>query len=171
VTGYVALLRAVNVGGTGALPMATLKAIGEACGFANVRTYIASGNLLFDSRLTEAEAKHAVEAALHEWAGKPIEVFVRTGDELAAIVAGNPFADAHGSRHMVFFHDAPVPADLPDRCRDRAAERIALGPRELHVDYGDGIRTSKLKIPDKTARTARNMNTVRKLAELLQGGV
>ena len=55
VTAYVALLRAVNVSGTGKLPMADLKAIGEACGFSNVRTFIASGNLLFESDDNEAE--------------------------------------------------------------------------------------------------------------------
>ena len=165
--GYAALLRAVNVGGTGALPMATLKAIGEECGFADCRTYIASGNLLFASDLPEAAIRAALEARLLEWAGKPIEVFVRTGEELAAIVAATPFPDAHGSRHMVFFYDAPPPPDLIERCRDRQGERLALGPRELHVDYGEGIRTSKLKIPGKTERTARNINTVRKLSALL----
>ena len=166
-TGYAALLRAVNVGGTGALPMATLKAIGEDCAFADCRTWIASGNLLFASNLPEAQIKAALEARLLEWAGKPIEVFVRTSAELAAIVAAHPFPDAHGSRHMVFFYDAPPPTDLIDRCRDRQSERLALGARELHVDYGEGIRTSKLKIPGKTERTARNINTVRKLASLL----
>jgi uncharacterized protein (DUF1697 family) len=54
-TAYVALLRAVNVAGTGALPMAELRAMGEACGFATVRTFIASGNLLFESDRSEAE--------------------------------------------------------------------------------------------------------------------
>ena len=165
--GYATLLRTVNVGGTGALPMATLKAIGEACGFADCRTYVASGNLLFASELAESDIKAVLEARLLEWAGKPIEVFVRTGDELAAIVAANPFRDAHGSRHMVFFYDAPPPPDLIEQCRDRQGERLALGPRELHVDYGEGIRTSKLKIPGKTERTARNFNTVRKLAAML----
>ena len=166
-TAYVALLRAVNVGGTGALPMAALKAIGEACGFADARTWIASGNLLFAIDLPEAAVKAALESRLLEWAGKPIEVFVRTGDELAAIVAANPFPNAQGSRHMVFFYDAPPPAELIDQCRDRQGERLALGARELHVDYGEGIRTSKLKIPGKSERTARNINTVRKLATML----
>lgn len=166
-TGHVALLRAVNVGGTGALPMATLRAMGADCGFAEVRTYIASGNLLFESDLAEPEIKALLEGALLAHAGKPIEVFVRTGAELAAIVAANPFPDAHGSRHMVFFHDAPPADDLIARCRDTNGERLALGRRELHVDYGEGIRTTKLKIPDKLSRTGRNMNTVRKLAELL----
>lgn len=168
-TAYVALLRAVNVGGTGALPMTTLRALAEECGFSGARTYIASGNLLFDSGLDERQVKAAVEARLARWAGKPIAVFVRTAAELAAIVAANPFPDAHGSRHMVFFYDAPPPPDLIERCRDRAGERLALGARELHVDYGPGIRTSKLKIPDKESRTARNMNTVTKLAQLLHG--
>lgn len=166
-TAHAALLRAVNVGGTGALSMAELVAIGTACGFTRVRTYIASGNLLFDSRCTEAEIKALLETRLAQRKGKPAEVFVRSAAELAAIVAANPFAEAHGSRHMVFFYDAPPPTDLIAQCRDCASERLALGTRELHVDYGAGIRTTKLKIPGKLERTGRNMNTVRKLAHLL----
>ena len=167
VTGYIALLRAVNVGGTGALPMAELCAMGEACGFASVRTFIASGNLLFESDKTEAAVKLALEEELATRAGRPVEVFVRTATELAEIVAANPFPDAHRSRHLVFFYDAPPPADLIDQCRDANGERLALGPRELHVDYGEGIRFTKLKIPAKLERTGRSINTVKKLAALL----
>ena len=167
-TAQVALLRAVNVGGTGALPMAKLRSLAEACGFAQIRTYIASGNLLFDSALAEAEVKARLERTLAAYAGKPVEVFVRTASEVAAIVAANPFPDAHGSRHMVFFQDHPPVPDLITQCRDKQGERLALGTRELHVDYGEGIRTTKLKIPGKLLRTGRNMNTVRKLAELLR---
>jgi uncharacterized protein (DUF1697 family) len=166
-TAQVALLRAVNVGGTGALPMAELRAMGEACGFTQVRTHIASGNLLFDSPLGEAEVKARLEGTLAAYAGKPVEVFVRTASELAAIVAANPFPDAHSSRHMVFFQDQPPAHDLIAQCRDNQGERLALGTRELHVDYGENIRTTKLKILGKLLRTGRNMNTVRKLAELL----
>jgi uncharacterized protein (DUF1697 family) len=165
---FVALLRAVNVGGTGKLPMAELKAIGEACGFANARTYIATGNLLFESSLEETVIKAMLENKLHAYAGKPVEVFIRTGAELAAIVAADPFPDAHGSRHMVFFHDTAVTEELIAACRDINGERLAVTARELYVDYGDGIRFTKLKIPGKTERTGRNMNTVRKLAELLR---
>jgi uncharacterized protein (DUF1697 family) len=53
-TRYIALLRAVNVGGTGKLPMAELRSMCESVGFTNVRTYIASGNVVFDSKLAEA---------------------------------------------------------------------------------------------------------------------
>jgi uncharacterized protein (DUF1697 family) len=165
----VALLRAVNVGGTGKLPMAELRAMGEACGFAAVRTYIASGNLLFESALPEAEVQAALEARLEIYAGKRVPVLVRSALELAAIVAANPFPDAHGSRHMVFFYDQPPAPDLITRCRDINGEQLALGTRELHVDYGEGIRFTKLKIPGKEDRTGRNMNTVKKLAELLAG--
>jgi uncharacterized protein (DUF1697 family) len=167
VTPYVALLRAVNVGGTGKLPMADLRMIGEDCGFVNVRTYIASGNLLFESTQNEQEIKMALESRLETYAGKRVPVLVRSGAALAAIVAANPFPDAHGSRHLVYFYDAPQPADLPSQCRDIEGERLALGTRELYIDYGDGIRDTRLKILGGADHTARNMNTVGKLATLL----
>lgn len=67
---------------------------------------------------------------------------------------------------MVFFYDHAPPPDLIERCRGIAGERLALGTRELHVDYGDGIRFSKLKIAGKEDCTARNVNTVRTLAKM-----
>jgi uncharacterized protein (DUF1697 family) len=166
VTCFVAFLRAVNVGGTGKLPMAELRMIGEACGFAHVSTFIASGNLLFESDLSEAEVKALIEAKLETHAGKRVPVLVRTGPELAAIVAANPFPDAHGSRHMVFFYDTALPPETPAACRDVNGERIALAGRELHIDYGEGIRDTRLKIPGKQDYTGRNMNSVRKLSEM-----
>ena len=169
-TGYVALLRAVNVGGTGKLPMADLRAMGEALGFARVRTFIASGNLLFESNLSEGEVKAQLETRLADYAGKRVPVLVRSAAELAGIVAADPFPDAHGSRHMIFFYDAPPPPDLIAECRDVKGERLALGTRELFVDYGDGIRFTKLKIAGKQDRTGRNMNTVKTLAQLSEGG-
>ena len=73
-TAFVALLRAVNVGGTGKLPMSELKAMCEALGFEGVRTYIASGNVVFASRKSEAAVKKALEARLEAYAGKPVGV-------------------------------------------------------------------------------------------------
>lgn len=166
-TPYVALLRAVNVGGTGKLPMAELRIIGEDCGFANVRTFIASGNLLFASDLDEAAIKAALEEKLGIYAGKPVQVFVRTHAELVAIIAANPFPDAHPSRHMVYFMDTAPAPDLIAQCRDINGERLALGTREMYVDYGEGIRFTKFKIPGKTGHTARNINSVQKIAALL----
>ena len=66
-TPYIALLRAVNVGGTGKLPMADLKRIGEDAGFARVRTYIASGNLLFDSDRDEAAVAPSLTHQYQRW--------------------------------------------------------------------------------------------------------
>jgi uncharacterized protein (DUF1697 family) len=167
-TAYAALLRAVNVGGTGKLPMADLRAMGDACGFANVRTFIASGNLLFESDLDEASVGAAIEAQLAEYAGKRVPVLVRTADEMHAIIAGNPFRDAHQSRHLVYFYHTSPPASLIDGCRDLNGERLALGARELHVDYGEGIRFSRLKIPSKEDKTARSINSVRRMAALFE---
>jgi uncharacterized protein (DUF1697 family) len=165
-TNYAALLRAVNVGGTGKLPMAELRGMGEACGFAEVRTFIASGNLLFASDKSEAEVKAMLEEKLEVYAGKPVPVLVRTSSELDAIIAFNPFPDAHPSRHLVYFHDAPPPSDIIAQCRDINGERLALIGRELHVDYGEGIRFTKLKIPGKMQHTARSINSVTRMAAL-----
>lgn len=166
-TAYVALLRAVNVGGTGKLPMADLRAMGEVCGFAEVRSFIASGNLLFVSDLDEAGVKASLEARLADYAGKQVAVLVRSAAEMTAIVTVNPFPDAHRSRHLVHFYDSAPPADLIAGCRDIAGETLAIGGRELHVDYGDGIRHTRLKIPRHGDSTSRSINSVMRIAALL----
>jgi len=164
-TRYVALLRAVNVGGTGKLPMTELRAMGEACGFKAVRTYIASGNLVFESGLAEARVKAALEAALAAYAGKPVGVMARTGAEMAAILAANPFQDTPANRTVAIFLDAPPPADLLAGVTGRRDEDIAAGAREIYVHYRSGMADTKLKIPAAASGTARNLNTVAKLAE------
>lgn len=167
-TTYIALLRAVNVGGTGKLPMVDLRAMAEGLGFTNVRTFIASGNLLLESLLDEGEVKTKLEVRLGEYAGKPVPVFVRTAAEMRAVKHANPFPDGHGSRLMVFFRDDVPPPDLLELVRDQQGERIALGVREIYVDYGEGIRHTRLKIPGNVNGTGRNMNTVAKLAEIVR---
>lgn len=165
-TVYIALLRAVNVGGTGKLPMAELRMMAQEVGFAGVQTYIASGNLLFESALSEVEVKTALEQRLESFAGKPVPVLIRTAAEMKGVHAANPFPDAHGSRHLVYFLDTPPPPDTFDTVRDQADERIALGVREIYVDYGAGIRFTRLKMPAIKIGTARNINTVAKLVAM-----
>src|ERR1700733_2900171 len=97
-THYVALLRAVNVGGTGKLPMTELRAMCESLGFTNVRTYIASGNVVFASKLSEKSVKAKLEGCLEAYAGKPVGVLVRTGAEVAAALDANPFKSAEPNR-------------------------------------------------------------------------
>lgn len=166
-TTYVALLRAVNVGGTGKLPMAELRMMAQEAGFAGVRTYIASGNLLFESPLSENEVKAALEKRLETYASKPVPVLIRTASQMDAVLAANPFPDAHGSRHLVYFLDTPPPPDTLETVCDQADERIALGVREIYVDYGAGIRFTRLKMPAIKTGTARNINTVAKLVSML----
>lgn len=163
---YVALLRAVNVGGTGKLPMTELAAMCTDAGFARVRTYIASGNVVFTSPLDEAGVKTALETRLAAYAGKPVGVLVRTADEMAAVLAANPFPDAPPNRAVAIFLDAPPPADALAHARHVTSERTALGAREVYVAYGDAMADSKLVIPAARRGTARNLNTVAKLAAL-----
>jgi uncharacterized protein (DUF1697 family) len=164
-TSYVALLRAVNVGGTGKLPMADLRAMADAAGFAKVRTYIASGNLVFESDLEAAAVKAVLEAALKAYAGKPVGVIVRTAGEIAAVAGANPFPAAPTNRTVAIFLDVPPPAELLAGVTGRKTEQIAPGVREIYVYYPDGQGDSKLRIPAARAGTARNLNTIVTLAE------
>jgi uncharacterized protein (DUF1697 family) len=165
-TAFVALLRAVNVGGTGKLPMSELSAMCQAAGFGKVRTYIASGNVVFETALSEAKVKADLETRLADHAGKPVGVVVRTAAEMAQVLADNPFPDAAGNRAVVIFLDAAPPKDAVDKATGQADdEAIALGEREIYVRYGEaGQGNSKLRIPAAKSGTARNMNTVAKLA-------
>jgi len=168
-TAYVALLRAVNVSGTGKLPMAELKAMGEACGFDSVRTFIASGNLLFTSERGEAAVRKRIGEQVDKFFGRNVPVFIRSGKEMAEVARRNPFSDDQPNRSYAHFIDeVPIEAML-DEARDASGERLALGPRVIYVSYGQGIGTTKLKLPAVKQGTARNMNTVAKIAALLAG--
>jgi uncharacterized protein (DUF1697 family) len=162
---YVALLRAVNVGGTGKLPMTELRAMCEAAGFMRARTYLASGNVVFDVDAPADRVKATLERALEAYAGKSVGVMVRTGPEMAAILAANPFATAASNRTMaIFLDDPPLAGSLAD-VSGRQDEEVALGAREIYVHYPNGMGNSKLRIPAARRGTARNMNTVATLAE------
>lgn len=165
-TTFVALLRAVNVGGTGKLPMQDLKRLCEQQGFANVRTYIASGNVIFESTKREGAVKAALEAALREYAGKDVGVLVRTAKEMQQVLASNPFEKSEPSRTVACFLDGPPPKDTLRTVTGAQDEEVRLGKREIYVYYGANMARSKLKIPVSNAGTARNMNTVAKLVEL-----
>jgi len=168
-TAFIALLRAVNVGGTGKLPMTELKAMCDTAGFAKARTYIASGNAVFESALPEAEVQAQLGDALERYAGKPVGVLVRTAAEMAAVAEANPFSDRPGARVTAIFLDTPPPKDALAAAVGVTMEEMALGLREIYVHYPDGQADSKLRIPAAKAGTARNLNTVVKLAELAAG--
>ena len=163
---YIALLRAVNVGGTGKLAMRDLTAMCKAAGFQSVRTYIASGNVVFESNLSEASVRKELERRLLAHAGKPVVVAVRTAAEMAEVLARNPFPHAPGNRTMAIFLDSAPPDGALHAVSGRVDEEVAVGRREIYVLYGENMARSKLKIPAARSGTARNMNTVAKLAAM-----
>lgn len=164
---FVALLRAVNVGGIGKLSMVDLKALCEAAGFQAVRTYIASGNVVFRSSCPKLEVKASLEARLQAYAGKPVGVAVRTAAEMAGVLAANPYSDTPGNRvTAIFLDDITSPSTLDGVTGRGPDEALQLGHREIYVRYGDGMAASKLRIPAAKNGTARNMNTVAKLAAM-----
>ena len=163
---YVALLRAVNVGGTGKLPMNDLKKLCEQAGFSKVRTYIASGNVVFESSMNETQVKATLETALAVYAGKPVGVLVRTAAEMAEVLACNPFPAAAPNRTVAIFLDEPPMSDALERITGKKDEEVELGKREIYVHYGAGMADSRLKIHAATSGTARNLNTVARLATM-----
>jgi uncharacterized protein (DUF1697 family) len=157
------------VSGTGKLPKEDLKAMGEACGFDHVRTFINSGNLLFTSDLIEARIQLLIEEKLADHFGKSVPAFVRSAGEMAETVRQNPFGDDKPSRVMAHFIEEEPAREMLDEARDVQGERMALGPRLIYVSYGEGIGKTKLKLPAVKKGTARNMNSVARMAELLAG--
>jgi uncharacterized protein (DUF1697 family) len=163
---YIALLRAVNVGGTGKLPMADLRSLCSDAGFAEVETYIASGNVVFASKLAPSRVKAELEVRLRAYAGKPIGVVVRTAPEMVAVLKANPFPKAEPNHTYAIFLDQRPPRDVLDHALGQRDEEMRLGDREIFVHYRSGMGRSKLRIPAASLGTARNMNTVAKLAAI-----
>lgn len=163
---YIALVRAVNVMGTGKLPMTEFKALCEALGFKSVRTYIASGNVVFRSAKTEAKVKAVLETAVAAYTGKPAGVLVRTAAEMAAVLAANPFKQTPANHTLAIFLDVPPPAGALAAVSGKINEQLSLGKREIYVYYADGVGNSRIKIPAAKNGTARNINTIAKLAEM-----
>jgi uncharacterized protein (DUF1697 family) len=163
---YIVFLRAVNVGGTGKLPMEDLRAMCETAGFTSVRTYIASGNVVLSSSEPATSVKKTLEAALQTYAEKPVGVVVCTPEQVGAVLDQNPFADRSPSQTVAIFLDSEPPADAATSAKGRVDEEIAVGAGVIYVHYGEGMGDSKLKIPAAAKGTARNMNTVAAVLKL-----
>lgn len=146
--------------------MADLKAKCGAAGFDRVKTYIASGNVVFDSKAAPARVKAELETRLLAYAGKPVGVVVRTAAEMAAVRKANPFPKAEPKYAYAIFLDQRPPRDALEDATGRSDEEMHLGAREIFVHYPSGMGRSKLRIPAAKTGTARNMNTVAKLAEM-----
>jgi uncharacterized protein (DUF1697 family) len=174
-----ALLRAVNVGGTGKVPMAQLRALAETLGLKNVRSLLHSGNLAYDagSRSPSAAGK-LLEAACLESFGFKTDIYVRTLAEIAAVLARNPFpkeAENDPGRLMVLFlRDAPeVKSFKTLQAAIKGPEAVRGDGRHAYIFFPDGQGRSKLTLAMierhlGTSGTMRNWNTVSKLAALLK---
>jgi len=173
---YIALLRAVNVGGANKLPMADFRKLLEGLGYRRVETCIQSGNAVFDAPHSAAKVARAVADALERLMGGPVGVLLRTHEDLARVIVANPYADeaaADGARvHAVFLSGIPAaPAvaglkKIPPRS-DRY--HVAGDTLYLHLPEGAGESKYTAKTLDRilgVTATARNWNTVLKLHEM-----
>jgi uncharacterized protein (DUF1697 family) len=163
---YAVFLRAVNVGGTGRLPMAELRRMCDEIGFTEVRTYIASGNVVLTSDESKRSVKIALENKLQAFANKPIGVVVRNASELRAVLDNNPFPGRDPKHTLAILLDRKPPKDALVEAVGQSDEEMRIGSREIYVHYKSGIGQSKLRIPAAKEGTARNMNTIAKMVEL-----
>lgn len=168
---HVAFLRGINVGGNTMISMKDLAAICARIGFGNVRTYLNSGNVIFESPLPEAELQKVLETALSEKTGKEIGVVIRSPGDLERIVKGNPFPDAVPSQVGVLLVADPVAGNILEEIVIPRREKVVPGKQEVYVHYPDGMGRSKLKWPlSLRGGTMRNINTLAKVAGMVGGG-
>jgi uncharacterized protein (DUF1697 family) len=176
VTAAAALLRGINVGGRSKVAMADLRRIAADLGLADVTTYVQSGNLVFTTRHGDVdEAISGLEAAIASEIGLEITVIARTAQRLAEVAAGHPFASAqieHRMLHVVFLADRPTSDAVAALDSDRSPpDRFEVRGDHIYLSYPGGSGRSKLSL-DWFERelgvrgTARNWNTVTKLAEM-----
>ena len=177
-TTWIALLRGINVGGNRRVPMAELRRALEGIGLDDVRTYIVSGNVLFQSSRQDPVAlAREIELAIETAFGFPVAVVLRDAAELRAVIAADPFPDGSATdptrRYAIFLSADPDPRRLAAIDRDAVAPDVfAAGDRVIHAWYRNGLQASKLagQLTDRglgVTATARNWNTVRKLVELV----
>lgn len=173
---YIGLLRGINVGGNNMVAMADLREMMTTLGFADVKTVLQSGNVVFSgSAAAPAALERRLEAELEKRLGLAVEFHVRTADEWRAIVKANPFAAEakNDPGHLlVSCFKAPL-----EQAAVKALQAAITGRETLHADgrhlymvFPDGMGNSKLAgmIDRKLGArgTARNWNTVVKLAAL-----
>lgn len=169
---HVGLLRNVNVGGTGRLPMRELVPLCEGLGATGVRTYIQSGNLVFDWPGDVAPFAEALERAIVDGYGFTTAVITRTAEEWSAVLAASPFPD-DGTLHVAFLRALPDPERVAALDPDRSpGDHFAVRGREVYLHLAKGAGTTKLTNAwfDRqlqTASTWRNTRTVKALEAML----
>jgi uncharacterized protein (DUF1697 family) len=179
---FVALLRGINVGGKAMVAMADLRAFFEALGFTGAKTLLQSGNVIFEFKAADPDLiEKKLETAFAKKFGRPVEFFVREKSAWEKIIAGNPYRDEAKSdpSHLVVLCLKSKPATAACAALKSAItgrEIFRAGGTHLYIHYPDGIGTSKFTnavIERKLgiSGTARNWNTVEKIAALMESNV
>jgi uncharacterized protein (DUF1697 family) len=172
---YVALLRGVNVGGSGRMKMADLRACVEAAGYTDVATHIQTGNVILRTSIRSPEkVANALEEAVAADLGFRTAAMVRTAAQLAAALDANPFPDADPKAlHIAFLREAPPAAKVEALTAPEGPDELEVIGREVHLHYPDGMGRSKmggawiekrLGVP----ATARNRKVVTAIRDLLE---
>jgi uncharacterized protein (DUF1697 family) len=177
-TKYLALFRGVNVGGNNKLPMKEVPAIFTECGCRDVRTYIQSGNVIFNAPArVAAQAPAAVMRKVHDRFGFEAPIIMRTFEELGAVLLANPFLDkgvADNRLLVTFLADLPDAAGVLQLDPNRSpGDAFAIVGRELYLHFSEGMARTKLTSQYfdsrlKTIGTARNWRTVQQLHALMK---
>jgi uncharacterized protein (DUF1697 family) len=170
---YIALLRGINVG-RNILKMERLRALCQELGMSNVRTYVQSGNVVFQAKGSAAEWTAELERKLVGETRLPVWVTLRTAAELAVVLAGNPFLEEKGVDRarlaVAFLQQALSKTDLEAlHLLKGKSERFHCVGKEIYLHCPQGFADSKLYSPDKALSqrtTTRNWNTVKKLCEM-----
>lgn len=168
----VALLRGVNVSGAGKLPMAEFRAMLAGLGLTAVRTYIQSGNAVFESDRAAAELEAAIRGAVAARFGFAPETFVLAEEDLAAALTDHPFAGADPKFvHVCFLRETPVPDEAALRALALPGDAWHVGPRRFTLYTPGGYGTSKLaeRLPRllPAPLTARNLRTLAALRGMI----
>ena len=172
---YVAFLRGVNLGPTNKISMPTLRAMAEDLGYADVATYINSGNLILSSAKKADTVEREISKTIKDTFGRPIDVTVRTPAQLKKILAENPYPDGNPSQVTVAFLTKEPAKDAKDKVAAVAKdyEPFTIAGQQVYVNYSQGIGRSKLaeKFSDiiGVSSTVRNIRTVDKVLALCGG--
>jgi uncharacterized protein (DUF1697 family) len=176
---YISMLRGINVGGHKSIKMEDLRELYEGLGFGNVRSYVQSGNVLFDSEeLDRWKLSSMIEAQIEEVFGFYVPAFIREPHDLARVLEANPFlptTEDTNTLYVAFLYVDldPESAEKLARPTNETAD-FRLGQDEIFLYYPDGAGKSKLTTTYLEQKlnvqaTTRNWNTVNKLVEM--GGI
>jgi uncharacterized protein (DUF1697 family) len=170
---YIALFRGINVGGKNILPMKELAALFETLGCENVRTYIQSGNVVFQSKkVFEREHVHRIGHRVREMKGFEPRVLLVRPDQLHRAVENNPFPTSDGKALHFFFLEAPPHQPQMDRLEAvrKTSEEFELIETVFYLYAPEGVGRSKLAASVEQALgvpvTARNWSTVARLVAM-----